>query len=99
MHVNTSNIAVKGAAPGAIRRALGRLWEILFDRLDHWAFDRLDTRARAQGWQVRRPAPLIRVYRNPDFDLYVRCPSCGGEGMTRRGNCLACLGFGRVRRS
>ncbi|NUO98228.1 MAG: hypothetical protein HOV96_28890 [Nonomuraea sp.] len=73
--------------------------EALLGKLDHWAFDGLDERARERGWHVRRPAPLIRVYRNPDFDLYVRCPGCGGEGATRRGNCLACFGFGRVRRT
>jgi hypothetical protein len=73
--------------------------EALLGQLDHWAFDELDERAKAQGWQVRRPAPLIRVYRNPDFDLYVCCTTCGGEGVTTRGNCRSCLGFGRVRRS
>jgi hypothetical protein len=93
--LNISNIAVTRAAPGTLRR----LYEALLEKLDHRAFDRLDTRAREQGWQVRRPAPLVRVYRNPDFDLYVRCPGCGGEGIMRRGTCLACLGFGRVRRS
>jgi hypothetical protein len=97
--VNTSNIAVNQAEPGAIRRIPGRLSETLLGKLDHWAFDGLDERARSQGWQVRRPAPLIRVYRNPDFDLYVRCQGCGGEGVTSRGHCRTCLGFGRVRRT
>ncbi|MFI6919092.1 hypothetical protein ACIBIZ_03995 [Nonomuraea spiralis] len=87
------------AAPGALRRTYGRLAEALLAKLDHWAFDALDERARSQGWRVRRPAPLVRVYRNPDFDLYVRCTACGGDGMTSRGDCRACRGFGRVRLS
>lgn len=75
-----------------------RCWLLrLIETLDGWAFDELDARARAQGWQVVRPAPLTRVYRNPEFDTYVRCRACQGEGLTGRGTCHDCLGSGRVR--
>ncbi|MFG1942306.1 hypothetical protein [Nonomuraea sp. NPDC048826] len=79
------------AAP--IRRLITRVLEVL----DGWAFDDLDARARAQGWEVRRPAPLTRVYRNPAFDAYVPCLTCQGEGVAGRGACRVCLGSGRVR--
>ncbi|NRQ31953.1 hypothetical protein HII36_08880 [Nonomuraea sp. NN258] len=84
-------------AERAVRNPLFRLLAALLRRIDAWAFDALDARARAQGWQVRRPAPLIRVYRNPDFDTLTRCLACAGEGVTARGHCHACLGSGRVR--
>ncbi|MFI9588922.1 hypothetical protein [Nonomuraea sp. NPDC052265] len=70
-----SNSALPRAAPGVLRRTLGRLAEALL------------------------AAPLVRVYRTPRFDLYVRCSACGGDGITSRGACRACRGFGRVRLS
>ncbi|MFI6319998.1 hypothetical protein ACIBG8_20850 [Nonomuraea sp. NPDC050556] len=66
----------------------------LLHLLDRWAFDELDRRAREQGWEVRRPAPLMRVYRNSNLGL---CKHCLGEGFTRRGICHGCLGSGRGR--
>lgn len=92
-----TNTTAKPAQYHIARRSPRGLWGVLLEKLDTWAFRELDDRARAQGWEVRRPAPLIRVYRNPDFDLYVRCASCGGEGVTSRGHCRGCLGSGRVR--
>ncbi|TXK43152.1 hypothetical protein [Nonomuraea sp. C10] len=86
-------ITVTRAPANPIRRLISRVLETL----DGWAFDDLDARARAQGWEVRRPAPLTRVYRNPDLGAYVRCPACQGEGATRSGVCPRCLGSGRVR--
>jgi hypothetical protein len=87
------SITVTRAPANPVRR----FFQQLLDVLDGWAFDELDARARAQGWQVVRPAPLTRVYRNPEFDTYVRCRACQGEGLTGRGTCHDCLGSGRVR--
>jgi hypothetical protein len=91
MHV--SNITANWAGCGSARR----LVIALLERLDRWAFADQDARARAQGWQVRRPALFIRVYRNPKFDAFVTCTACEGEGVTSRGHCRGCLGSGRVR--
>ncbi|MGW0804944.1 hypothetical protein [Nonomuraea sp. NPDC002799] len=63
------------------------------DKLDAWAFRDLDDHARAQGWQVRRPAPLIRVYRNPAFDRRVPSAGCQGADAAVHGHHL---GSGRV---
>lgn len=96
--MDVSNITAKPAQYRPVRHSPRRLWRVLIEWLDAWAFADLDARARVQGWQIRRPAPLIRVYRSTAFDLYVRCPSCGGEGATNRGHCRGCLGSGRVTR-
>ncbi|GAA4060754.1 hypothetical protein [Nonomuraea soli] len=66
----------------------------LLDLLDEWIFAALDRHARCQGWEIRRPAPFIRVYRNPAVG---RCRACAGEGFDDRGLCRACLGSGRGR--
>ncbi|MFG1682308.1 hypothetical protein ACGFNP_19225 [Nonomuraea sp. NPDC049269] len=92
--MDVSNITRKSTVRNPVRRLVAGLLEVL----DAWAFAELDARARERGWQVRRPAPLMRVYRAPEFDTYVRCAACEGEGVTRRGLCRACLGLGRVRR-
>lgn len=76
------------------RIPLRRLMVTLLRILDDWAFGELDARARAQGWEVRKPAPLMRVYRNANLGL---CRHCAGEGYTRRGICHKCLGSGRGR--
>lgn len=79
------------------RRPVRRLARALLDLLDAWAFGRLDARARGHGWQVRRPAPLMRVYRTSAVLIHASCRPCGGEGMTRAGVCSDCLGSGRGR--
>jgi hypothetical protein len=91
--MDVSNITLKSTVRNPVRRLLVGVLEVL----DAWAFAKLDARARGQGWQVRRPALLMRVYRAPEFDTYVRCAACEGEGVTRQGPCRACLGLGRVR--
>lgn len=62
--------------------------------LDEWIFAEPDRQARRNGWEIRRPALFIRVYRNPAFG---RCRECRGEGFTRKGVCAHCLGSGRGR--
>ncbi|GAA3471169.1 hypothetical protein [Nonomuraea roseola] len=79
------------------RAAIGSPVRALLELLEAWAFDAQDARARRQGWTVHRPAPLIRVYRNPRFDTMIPCEHCAGEGVTTRGACRTCLGSGRER--
>ena len=93
--MDTTQLTVIAPRRSRIRRML----DTLFDVLDDWAFTKLDAQATAQGWQVRRPAPFIRVYRNPRFDTLSACRSCAGEGVTAKGVCLTCFGTGRVRAS
>lgn len=77
-----------------LRIPVRRLMVTLLHLLDRWAFDELDRRAREHGWEVRRPAPLMRVYRNAALG---RCGHCLGEGFTGKGVCCGCLGSGRGR--
>lgn len=84
----------KVAARRSVRIPVRRLLVTLLRILDDWAFRDLDARARAQGWQVRRPAPLMRVYRASGLRV---CSACAGEGLTRRGVCANCFGTGRSR--
>lgn len=49
-------------------RLRARLGGRLLGRFDAWVFGDLDARARELGWRVRRPAPFVRVYRDPRFD-------------------------------
>ncbi len=91
--MDVSNIARKPTVRNTFSRLLVNLLEIL----DSWAFADLDDRARGLGLQVRRPALLTRVYRAPEFDAYVLCDACEGDGHTGQGTCRACLGRGRVR--
>jgi hypothetical protein len=91
--MDVSNITRKPT----VRNPLSRFLVAVVETLDAWAFAELDERARSMGWQVRRPAPLMRVYRAPAFDDYLTCRVCDGEGCTRRGMCRDCLGWGRLR--
>lgn len=88
--MDISNVTVERRFRVPVRRLMVTLLQIL----DEWAFAELDARARAQGWEVRKPAPLMRVYRNANLGL---CRHCAGEGFTGRGLCHACLGSGRGR--
>lgn len=88
--MDVSNVTARRTVRIPVRRLMVTLLRIL----DEWAFRELDARARAQGWQVRRPAPLMRVYKSSGLRV---CPACGGEGLTRRGLCGNCFGTGRSR--
>jgi len=80
-----------------------------YSRLRMWIYrtirltgDRLfaaaDAEAESRGWQVRRTrSGLGRSYRDPRFDLLVRCPDCGGRGVrSARWLCSECHGTGRL---
>jgi DnaJ-class molecular chaperone len=69
---------------------------------DHRIWDRLfaagDARARRRGWQVTvQHGGLGRRYRDPRFDLLIRCPECRGAGADRDERpCPRCPGTGRL---
>ena len=63
----------------------------LFAALERWIFRAPDLDAAARGWQVSRPAPFRRVYRDPRWDSISACLPCNGAG------CVACDGRGTVR--
>lgn len=88
--MDANNVTTERAARISVRRLMVTLLRVL----DARAFRDLDAAARAGGWQVRRPAPFIRVYR---ARLVASCRICSGEGYTPRGLCRDCLGSGRVR--
>jgi hypothetical protein len=70
------------------RPAGHRIWGRLF------AAD--DARARRRGWQVTvQRGGLGRSYRDPRFDLLIRCPECRGTGPDDR-PCRLCPGTGRL---
>ncbi|MFI7445438.1 hypothetical protein [Nonomuraea indica] len=72
------------------------LLRTLLEIFDHLAFAERDARAKAQGRQVRRPAPLIRVYRDTGPRTRPACAACGGTGLVRRRPCLTCHGSGKA---
>jgi DnaJ-class molecular chaperone len=72
------------------RPAGHRIWNRLF------AAD--DARARGRGWQVTaRRDGLGRSYRDPRFNLLIRCPECRGTGAgADERPCRRCPGTGRL---
>ena len=68
----------------------------LLDALDRWLFREPDLRATARGWTVRKTRRFEREYRDPRWDLAVRCDGCGGEGTVGAHDCTHCGGRGRV---
>ena len=42
-----------------------------------------DLDALARGWEVHRPTPFRRVYRDPRWDSIVACTDCQGTGLRR----------------
>jgi len=67
----------------------------LFAKPDAWAV--------RSGWTItQRRGGLSRTYRDPRFDLLIRCTSCGGSGFNHtaaRGACPTCGGSGRLVRT
>ena len=70
----------------------------LLDALDRLLFRDPDLRATARGWQVRRPRRFEREYRDPRWDLVVRCGTCDAEGTVGARTCPDCDGRGRILR-
>jgi hypothetical protein len=72
------------------RPAGHRIWDRLF------AAD--DAQARRRGWQVTAwRGGRGRSYRDPRFDLLIRCPECRGVGAGADDRpCRRCPGTGRL---
>lgn len=78
--------------PSEVPRRIARVLDVL-DRL---FFRDLDLRATTRGWTVRRPRRFEREYRDPRFDLLVRCGTCDAEGTVGAHVCPDCSGRGRI---
>jgi DnaJ-class molecular chaperone len=67
-------------------------------RIGDWLFADGDARARRRGWQVTTGSSgLGRRYRDPRFDLLIRCPECRGTGAGADDRpCRRCPGTGRL---
>lgn len=61
-------------------------------------FAACDEEAGWRGWSIeRRHGGLLRMYRDPAFDLIVHCPQCRGLGTAPGGvGCGPCSGTGRL---
>jgi hypothetical protein len=70
----------------------------LLNTLDDWLFRDPDLRATARGWTVRKTRRFEREYRDPRWDLVVRCETCDGEGTVGAHPCPDCSGRGRILR-
>jgi len=82
---------------GSPPRATGRL-ALLIRRFGDWLYRADDAFARQHGWQITvLRGGLVRVYRDPRFDRFRRCPACGGIGTSPGGeSCAQCAGTGRI---
>jgi hypothetical protein len=60
-------------------------------------FRQPDLDAVARGWEVHRPTPFRRVYRDPRWHSIVACADCLGTGLNGARACQACDGRGTVR--
>jgi hypothetical protein len=80
--------------PSEVPRRITRL----LDAVDRWLFRDLDLRATARGWTVRRTGRFEREYRDPRWDLVVRCEACDAEGTVGAHTCPDCGGRGRILR-
>jgi hypothetical protein len=56
-----------------------------------------DLDAVARGWEVHRPTPFRRVYRDPRWHSIVACDDCRGSGFDGTLACPVCDGRGTVR--
>ena len=88
--------SVAESSPGSseVPRRITRL----LDALDRWLFGEPDLRATTRGWTDRRPRRFEREYRDPRWDLVVRCEECEGEGTVGAHTCPDCGGRGRILR-
>lgn len=82
-----------GTTNGSAATRLSRLR----DRLGRWIFREPDLDALARGWEVHRPTPFRRVYRDPRWNSVVTCVDCGGTGLCGAHACGVCNGRGTLR--
>lgn len=71
----------------------------MLDVLERLFFRDLDLQATTRGWTVRRPRRFEREYRDPRWDLVVRCGTCDAEGTVGAHVCPDCGGRGRILRT
>jgi hypothetical protein len=65
--------------------------------VENLIFRQPDLDAVARGWEVHRPTPFRRVYRDPRWHSIVACAACRGTGLDATRVCPACDGRGTVR--
>ena len=67
-------------------------------RLAARLFREQDAAAVRHGWQIETGRTgLSRVYRDPRFDRFARCPQCRGSGTDQdQEPCPNCAGTGRI---
>jgi hypothetical protein len=65
--------------------------------IENLIFRQPDLDALARGWEVHRPSPYRRVYRDPRWHSVVVCDSCRGTGLDAARACAVCEGRGTVR--
>jgi hypothetical protein len=82
-----------GTTDGRAATRLARLR----DRVTRWVFRETDLDAVARGWEVHRPSPFRRVYRDPRWNSVVACADCGGTGLVGAHACDVCDGRGTLR--
>jgi hypothetical protein len=82
-----------GTTNGRAATRLGRLR----DGLAQLIFREPDLDALARGWEVHRPTPLRRVYRDPRWHSIVACTDCQGTGLDGAHECPVCDGRGTLR--
>ena len=69
----------------------------LRDFVERLLFRQPDLNALARGWEVHRPLPFRRVYRDPRWDSIAACADCHGTGFAAAHTCCTCSGRGTVR--
>jgi hypothetical protein len=65
--------------------------------IENLIFRQPDLDALARGWEVHRPTPFRRSYRDPRWHSIVACDDCRGAGLGGARACSACDGRGTVR--
>jgi hypothetical protein len=65
--------------------------------VENLIFRQPDLDAVARGWEVHRPTPFRRVYRDPRWHSIVACADCRGTGLDGARACPVCDGRGTVR--
>lgn len=65
--------------------------------VENLIFRQPDLDAVTRGWEVHRPTPFRRVYRDPRWHSIVACADCQGSGLDAARACPVCDGRGTVR--
>ena len=65
--------------------------------IENLIFRDADLNALARGWEVHRPRPFRRAYRDPRWHSVVVCGDCRGTGLQAAHACPSCDGRGTLR--